>query len=327
MESEYIAWLQSEVQRRQSIPGARFVPLGIGDDAAIVESATETVCCADLLAEGTHFISREPADWEQVGRKALAVNLSDMAAMGAKPETALLSLLVNRDQGLQQAQAVTRGLLKLADEFGVVLVGGDTCSWNGGLVVNVTVLGRLLNGRPLQRRGAQAGDAILVTGSLGGSILKHHWAFTPRCREIDLIYPSFVVHAATDISDGLVRDLSHVAEASAVGARLFAEQIPISAAAEELARIGTPSATHLPLINHWPVESMSLQHALYDGEDFELLIVMPPNEADRLLAAVSSGQLNIGCHLTKIGEATRELGLQIVTPSGLQPLPIGGYQH
>lgn len=327
MESEYINWLQTEVQRRQSAPGSRVVPLGIGDDAAVVESAAETVCCADLLAEGTHFILQEPADLERVGRKALAVNLSDMAAMGAIPETALLSLLVNRNQGLEQAQAVTRGLLQLADEFGVALVGGDTCSWNGGLVVNVTVLGRLLTSRPLLRSGAQAGDSILVTGALGGSILKHHWAFTPRCREIDLIWPAFTVHAATDISDGLVRDLSHVAEASSVGARLFAERIPISAAAQELARTGSRSATHLPLINRWRIESLPLQHALYDGEDFELLLVMPPSEADRLLAAVSNGSLDIGCKLTKIGETTKELGLQIVTPTGQQPLPIGGYQH
>lgn len=327
MESEYIAWLQSEVQRRQSAAGSRYVPLGIGDDAAIVESAAETVCCADLLAEGTHFILQEPVDLERVGRKALAVNLSDMAAMGAKPETALLSLLVNRNQGLQQAQKVTRGLLQLADEFGVALVGGDTCSWNGGLVVNVTVLGRLSTSRPLLRSGAQVGDAILVTGTLGGSILKQHWAFTPRCREIDLIYPAFAVNAATDISDGLVRDLSHVADASGVGARLFAERIPVSAAAHESARTGTHTATHLPLRHHWPVESLELQHALYDGEDFELLLVMPPSEADRLLAAVSSGVLDIGCNLTKIGETTRERGLQIVTPTGQQPLPIGGYQH
>lgn len=326
MESEYIAWLTDEVARRSRSVQFPPVPLGIGDDAAIIHTASQTVCCADLLAEGTHFILRDSVDLEHVGRKALAVNLSDMAAMGAKPETALLSLLVNRDAGFQQAQSVTRGLLDLADEFQVALVGGDTCSWAGGLVVNVAVHGTLLKSRPLLRSGARPGDSILVTGSLGGSIQQHHWAFTPRCHAIDLILQSFDVHAATDISDGLARDLGHVADASRAGALVFAEQIPVSAAAIKLAQsatVGTSVLDHQDV----PKISQAIRHALYDGEDFELLLTMAPESAGQLLRLVQSGELDLGCSLTLIGEMTSNLGLQITTPDGNRPLPMGGYQH
>jgi thiamine-monophosphate kinase len=326
MESEYINWLAAEVRRRERLPGGRIVPLGIGDDAAIVDTASQTVCCADLLAEGTHFVLGEAVNLEHVGRKALAVNLSDMAAMGACGETALLSLLVNRKNGLHQAQAVTRGLLDLADEFQVALVGGDTCSWNGGLVVNVTVQGTLLTPQPLLRSGARPGDLILVTGELGGSILRHHWEFTPRCRAIDVILRTSSVHATTDISDGLVRDLSHVATASSVGALLFADRIPVSAAARHM-ESQSVDQSHLPRWDQWPVGSPGLRHALYDGEDFELLLTMPPESATRLLAQVARGESNIGCALTCIGQITEELGLRITMPNGTVVLPHGGYEH
>lgn len=326
MESEYIAWLTAETQRRQQAAHVPTVPLGIGDDAAIISTSSQTVCCADLLAEGTHFLLRDSADLMHVGRKALAVNLSDMAAMGAKPETALLSLLVNREVGFQQAQSVTLGLLDLADEFHVALVGGDTCSWTGGLVVNVAVHGTLLTSRPLLRCGARAGDALLVTGSLGGSIQQQHWAFTPRCRAIDLILQRFHVHAATDISDGLVRDLGHVADASSVGAVLFSERIPVSHAAIKLAAESASNPAEFGDSDGIEI-APALRHALYDGEDFELLLTMPPDSARQLLDLVQSCELDLGCPLSLIGEITGDQGLYITTSSGKRPLIMGGYQH
>lgn len=332
MESEYIAWLTAEVARRGTLSSHRasshraLVPLGIGDDAAIINTAPQTVCCADLLAEGTHFLLNSPDDLARVGRKALAVNLSDMAAMGARPETALLSLLVNRDSGFFQAQAVTGGLLDLADQFQVSLVGGDTCSWNGGLVVNVTVNGSLLKPQPLLRSGARAGDSILVTGSLGGSILRHHWAFTPRCHAIDLILQSYSINAATDISDGLARDLRNVTDASSVGAVLFAEQVPISSAAMSMTLPTSECVTDRTAPAELAI-SQGLWHAIYDGEDFELLLTMPPDAAQQLVQQVKNGDLDLGCSLTIIGKITDEPGLRITTSTGEKSLPIGGYQH
>ena len=328
MESEYIAWLTAEVQRRhRHVPYAN-VPLGIGDDAAIIQTSSQTVCCADLLAEGTHFVLRESVDLERVGRKSLAVNLSDMAAMGARPESAMLSLLVNREHGLQQAQGVTRGLLELADEFQVALVGGDTCSWTGGLVVNVSVTGTLLQSHPLLRSGARPGDTVLVTGSLGGSIQKQHWAFTPRCHAIAQILPRFPIHSATDISDGLVRDLGHVIDASSVGARLFAEQIPVSAAAFHLAATANDNRERRQQDCQRLGISPALWNALYDGEDFELLLTMPPEPATRLLEEVRRQSLDLGCSLTQIGEITESAsGLTIIGSTGEVALPMGGYQH
>ncbi len=326
MESEYIAWLTAETQRRQQAAQVPAVPLGIGDDAAIISTSSQTVCCADLLAEGTHFLLRDTADLARVGRKALAVNLSDMAAMGAKPETALLSLLVNREFGFQQAQAVTLGLLDLADEFQVALVGGDTCSWTGGLVVNVAVHGTLLTSHPLLRSGARPGDSILVTGSLGGSIQQQHWAFTPRCHAIDLILKTFRVHAVTDISDGLVRDLGHIADASSVGAVLFAEQIPVSTAASKLAKASVAGPVDFDGSGGTEI-SPALSHALYDGEDFELLLTMRPDSARQLMDLVQNGELDLGCPLSLIGEITGSPGLFITTLRGKRPLIMGGYQH
>jgi thiamine-monophosphate kinase len=326
MESDYIAWLTAEVARRSPPAQRASVRLGIGDDAAIINTTPQTVCCADLLAEGTHFVLNDPADLVRVGRKSLAVNLSDMAAMGARPETALLSLLVNRDSGFAQTQAVTSGLLDLADQFHVSLVGGDTCSWNGGLVVNVTVNGTLLQPQPLLRSGARAGDSILVTGSLGGSILRHHWAFTPRCHAIHLILQAYHVNAATDISDGLARDLRNVTDASSVGAILFADQIPISAAALS----GTLPTSKSDSDRNGPAGlaiSQGLWHAIYDGEDFELLLTMPPDAAQQLVQQVKNDTLDLGCSLTIIGKITSEPGLRITTPTGEQSLPTCGYQH
>ncbi len=327
IESNYLAWLEQELTKRSSVHSSA-VPLGFGDDAAIIATSERTVCCTDLLAEGTHFVIESEADLARVGRKALAVNLSDMAAMGARPETALLSLLVNRQSGLLQATEVTRGLLELADEFDVTLVGGDTCSWQGKLVVNVSVNGRLLQDRPLLRSGAQPGDLIFVTGSLGGSILHKHWAFTPRCREIAAILESCRLHAATDLSDGLVRDLGNILAASQVGATLWGDAIPVSKAAYEVAAAPAPiDPTSIPPWTDGPKFSSAWYHALYDGEDFELLLVIPPDQTKHLDLLIESGLDGHDFSLTRIGQIDQQPGLRLLHQEKSWVVPPGGYCH
>lgn len=330
MESDYLHWLTAEVGRRSAgatpTTGQR-IRVGIGDDAAVVESREALVCCADLLAEGTHFILRDPADLVAVGHKALAVNLSDMAAMGARPETALLSLLVNRTDGLRQAQSITQGLLELADRFGVTLIGGDTCSWDGGVVVNVTLNGSLLGPRPLLRSGAKPGDTIVVTGELGGSILGHHLRFQPRCYAIEQLLACATIHGATDISDGLICDLRHLLTASGVGAVLEADAVPIASAARQSDERLEAAAKRFPEWPEWPAAPRPLQHALFDGEDFELLLTMSPPVANEVFNSIDCGELDLGCSLTRIGQVTEACDLLLQSPVGRIPVPGGGYQH
>lgn len=336
MESDYLHWLTAELERRGGAsPTAlgRRIRVGIGDDAAVVQCPESLVCCADLLAEGTHFVLRDPADLVAVGYKALAVNLSDMAAMGARPETALLSLLVNRADGRRQAESITRGLLDLADRFGVALIGGDTCSWDGGVVVNVTLngsllgAGSLLGSGPLLRSGAKPGDSILVTGELGGSILGHHWRFEPRCYAIEQLLSRARVHGATDISDGLICDLQHLLTASGVGAVLDADVIPIAAAARQSDERLEAAAKRFPAWPQWAAAPRPLLHALFDGEDFELLLTMSRDQADEVLDSIDCGELDLGCSLTRIGQVTESRELLLRSPIGLIPIPGGGYQH
>jgi len=330
MESDYLHWLTGEVERRSVATPTelgRRIRVGIGDDAAVVQCPESLVCCADLLAEGTHFVLRDPADLVAVGYKALAVNLSDMAAMGARPETALLSLLVNRSDGRQQAESITRGLLDLADRFGVALIGGDTCSWDGGVVVNVTLNGSLLGPCPLLRSGAKPGDSILLTGELGGSILGHHWRFEPRCFAIEQLLSRSRVHGATDVSDGLICDLQHLLTASGVGAVLDADVIPIAAAAGQSDERLDAAAKRFPAWPQWAAAPRPLLHALFDGEDFELLLTMPRVAADEVLDSIACGDLDLGCSLTRIGQVTESRELLLRSPNGLIPIPGGGYQH
>jgi thiamine-monophosphate kinase len=305
MEHEFLEWL------RPRLPPHPNLRLGVGDDAAIVTLARDAGCVVsvDLLSDGVDFRLAE-VDPRRVGRKALAVNLSDLAAMAARPLAAVVALNLPRTGALQLAQTLYEGLLPLAAEYDLAIAGGDTNVWDGPLVVCVTVLGEARPERALRRSGGQPGDCVLVTGPCGGSILGRQFDFTPRVREALLLAERYEVHAAIDISDGLALDLSRLAAASGCGAVLRTSDVPIAAAAHELARqqpeLGTP-----------------LDHALGDGEDFELLLALSPTEARRLLADQPlSGQLQA------IGELTLELGLWEQRPDGTHsPLQPRGFVH
>jgi thiamine-monophosphate kinase len=302
-EDEFYAWLRSVASNRTTLR------LGIGDDAAVVDIAgTDCVVTSDLLAEGVHF-EADTGDFMLVGRKALAVNLSDLAAMAATPVAVTVSLLLNKRQGMRAAKNLISGMSPLAAAHEVALAGGDTNSWDGATIVSVTALGRL-EGEPLTRAGARPGDAILVTGTLGGSILGKHLQFDPRVREAIALRSDFEIHAAIDISDGLALDLSRMASASQVGVEIELAHIPISAAAYELASANSNGKS-------------ALERALSDGEDFELLLAVPPADAQRICE-----QGVLGIDVTNIGRFTVARELYRIDEQGKRrPLEVEGYTH
>jgi thiamine-monophosphate kinase len=285
--------------------------LGLGDDAAVLELAVGPRCVVttDMLNEGVDFVSGR-CDWRLVGRKALAVNLSDLAAMAARPVAAVVSLSLPRQDALAIAQRLYEGLLPLAEEFEIAIAGGDTNTWDGGLVVSITAIGELTGRGPLLRNGARAGDAVLVTGEFGGSILSKQFHFTPRVREALLLHANYRIHAAIDVSDGLSLDLSHITDESGCGALVDLDAVPIADDARQLA-------------HEAPRAAAALEHALSDGEDFELILAVPPDEAQRLLA-----DQPLDVPLTRIGTFIEEPGLWTASDDGSrQPLQPQGYEH
>jgi thiamine-monophosphate kinase len=304
-EDELVHWL---VQR---LPGDPRVPVGAGDDAAIVRitAGYELVATSDMLMDRVDFlVDRDPP--QRIGRKVLAVNLSDLAAMAARPVGALVSLALPRREGASLARQLYEGLLPLASEMECPIVGGDTNSWDGPLVVSVTALGEVPAGRRWLRSGARPGDAIVVTGQFGGSLLGRHLDFVPRIREALWLAEHAQVHAAIDVSDGLSLDLSRLAASSGCGAVLELERVPVSAAARKLAAQAGSAAE-------------ALDHALADGEDFELVLAVPPEEAQWL-----EQQQPLAVPLRRIGYFVESPGLFQHVPGGDPiPLPVRGYQH
>src|SRR5438128_8749532 len=166
-----------------------------------------------MLLDGSCFVLAEAGPW-RVGRKAMAGNLSDIAAMAGRPVAAFVSVGLPRRGGRQLAEELYRGLREVADAFDTAIAGGDTNSWDGPLVISVTLLGETTARGPVRRGGARPGDWLLVTGPLGGSILGKHLTFTPRVREAQQLHLQTDLHALIDISDGLAADVSHICQES-----------------------------------------------------------------------------------------------------------------
>lgn len=301
-EFNLIDWIRSRVTDRDP------VTIGIGDDAAAlrVTGDRELLVATDMLMEGVHF-TFPPATPQLAGRKALAVNLSDIAAMAGQATAAFVSVALPVDRGFEFAKDVHAGLLELADEHGIVLAGGDTNSWRGPLVINVVVVGEPLGSRPVLRSGAKPGDWLFVTGSLGGSLAGRHLTFAPRLREVSRLVELVDLHTMLDISDGLAADLHHILKQSRVGAILDTERIPVSAAA-------TQQAT---------ANRSALDRALSDGEDFELLFAVSPADGQRL-----ESLWNDETPVTRIGQITAEPGCWLRDrASQLVTLPPLGWTH
>jgi thiamine-monophosphate kinase len=299
-EFAYIDWL------RRLTPADARVLIGPGDDTAALAWPAGKPCLVttDMLLEGSCFVLAE-AGPRRVGRKAMAVNLSDIAAMAGRPIAAVVSVGLPRHGGRALAEELYHGLREMADAFATTIIGGDTNSWNGPLVISVTLLGEPTGRGSVTRSGAQPGDWLLVTGPLGGSILGKHLDFTPRVAEALRLHELAELHAMIDISDGLVADVHHLCEESRCGAVLRAEAIPIADAARAL-NDGRPP----------------LEHALGDGEDFELVFAVSPADGDRLLRS----QPVQGITLHHIGECI-DSGLWLEQEGQRLELPPQGYVH
>lgn len=308
-----------------STGNARGIVLGIGDDAALLAPTpgNQLAASVDMLVSGRHFFADvEP---EALGHKALAVNLSDMAAMGATPRWALLAGALP-DADPQWLKAFARGFFALATAHGVDLVGGDTT--RGPLNLCVTLLGEVPAGKALLRSGALAGDSIWLSGALGDAslALAHHagrvvlsadeaaacWnaLLRPAPRVALGIRLRGLASAAIDVSDGLVGDLGHVLEASKVGAVLELAAIPRSKALDrQLA-----SSAH----------DIALQCLLAGGDDYELCFTAAPSHDPRVVALA----VELGLELRRVGTIAPEPGLIVQDSSGrpLAPLP-QAYDH
>jgi thiamine-monophosphate kinase len=206
------------------------------------------------------------------------------------------------------AEELFRGLKERAEQFNVAIVGGDTNSWDGKLVISIALIGEPTGRGPVRRNGAQSGDWIMVTGSLGGSILGHHLDFVPRIREAQKLHHLVEVKAMIDTSDGLAVDLHHLCEESGCGAELIAEQIPVSDAASQM-KDG----------------KSALQHALGDGEDFELLLAVSAKDGKRLLNEQPLKEL--GANLSHLGQFIAEKQVFLTQNGQRQTLPAFGYVH
>jgi len=298
-------------QLRRRIPPHRLLRLGPGDDAAVLAlgNVDECVLTVDVLSDQVDF-QLDRIDPRRAGRKALAVNLSDLAAMAARPLAGVVGLVLPRRGGIELALALYEGLLPLAERYDLAIAGGDTNSWNGPLAVSVTLLGQVTPRGALRRDGAENGDHILVTGAFGGSLLGRHLDFEPRVDEALLLAERYTLHAGIDASDGLSLDLARLCQASGCGALVDLDAVPVAEDARRLAEQLDDGST-------------ALEHALGDGEDFELILAVPPDEAARIVA-----EQPLGVPVTDVGRFVSEPGLwQTDRRAGRRPLLPRGFEH
>jgi len=297
VETEFVHWLLSR------IPADPRLEVPPGDDAAVLRppAMRRTVVTVDMLMEGVDFLLGPDCPPEAVGHKALAVSLSDLAAMASRPEAAFVAVSLPRHGGDAIGRGLCEGIGTLARRHDVTLAGGDTNAWDGPLVVSTTLIGSVAPGKAWRRNGARPGDQLVVTGPCGGSILGRHLAVQPRCHEAQAIAERFEVHAAIDISDGLSIDLGRMMEASGTCGVIRLADVPIHPDAHRLAAQTADGES-------------PLDHALGDGEDFELLLAMPADAARALVAAAESKAF--GPAPTIIGHVEPGAGLIAVAADG-----------
>ena len=317
--------------RRRLPPPPPSLVVGIGDDAAVAvaERGALQVLTTDALVEGVHFDRRfsTPAD---IGYKALAVNVSDIAAMGAEPRLALLSLILPPALPLADIDRLLDGLLDVAARTGVTLAGGNVTRSPGPLVVDMTVVGSVRPRRILTRRGGRPGDSLYVSGTIGaaaaglGWLTEHgtlgselpedpemadcvarHRRPEPRARLGALLGRTRTASACMDLSDGLADAVRQIAESSGVGARVAAEALPIHrGAAGWFGQRGVDAVLA----------------SLSGGDDYELLFALPNRARGRLRLVERQAR---GVQLTRIGELTKDKGLVVERDGAGEPLPPG----
>ena len=311
MENELVKWLLQTLPATSSMsPGSMSrasMSLGIGDDAAVYNpDGHRVVVTSDAIIENVHF--DDAISLEDVGRKALAVNLSDLAAMAAVPVAAIVNLCIPEHLSLEDVKKLYLGMLPLAEQHQVEIMGGDTNVGSSELIISVTALGNETEQGVLTMSGARAGDRIIVSGSFGGSRHGKHFSFEPRCDLALYLNENYSLTAATDVSDGLSLDLWRVAQASNVGFYIYADRIPLA----------------LELTNEvLSDEEERLDQALSDGEDFELILAVPAQAAQDVLDDKRFGSL-----LTEIGQFTSQREFILKSHDGIEAeLTPQGYIH
>ena len=270
---------------------------GPGDDCAVIKFSKDKymLFTCDMIVEGVDFTAKERP--YLVGRKAIAVSISDIAACAGLPRYCLVSLGVPKNSSLEFIDKLIKGMFHFARRYGINIVGGDlSCSRQ--LTINVSMLGIVEKKNLILRSGAKIGDIIFVTGKLGGSILGKHLSFTPRIKEARFLVKNFRVNSMIDISDGLTQDLGHILEESLKGAIIYEDLIPISK------------------------QARNLHDALYWGEDFELLFTVSAYEAKKLYRKKLTGFKPIGEIVDK------KYGLRLVDERGKEKIiKPKGFRH
>jgi thiamine-monophosphate kinase len=250
-EFDFINWIASQQQADD------FVRVPVGDDLAVLNwpGGDLLIVGVDQVLDGVHFDSREHSP-RQIGAKVMNRNLSDCAAMAARPAAAVATVALPRGTKIAYAKELYLGMAEAGAKFNCRVVGGDTGTWAGKLVMSVTILARSDGIEPITRKGARAGDGIYVTGHLGGSLLGRHMKFSPRVDLARQLAGTGKITSMIDLSDGISRDLKHICSQSRVGAVIEAGAVPIHADALAISKRDQRSP---------------LEHALHDGEDYELL--------------------------------------------------------
>jgi thiamine-monophosphate kinase len=322
------------IQKSFSSPTRSGLVLGMGDDAAVIRLSPGKLLLltTDLLVEDIDF-DLAFSSYDQIGYKALAANLSDIAAMGGLARYFLVSLALPSSAPVSAVDQIYRGMRRLAKKFDVALIGGDTSASRRGIFLNLAVVGEVENSKLVRRTGARIGDRIFVTGSLGDSkmgfeilksqaakrsprnaqhaaLIQRHLYPMPRLSEGQLIASKGLATAMMDLSDGLASDLRRLCESSRVGAVIDLASLPVSSSLARYAHLRRKDP---------------LEYALAGGEDFELLFTVPSARAKKLLQLQQRGQIRV----TQIGQILpgRE-GLMIMTKEGrMKTLRAKGYEH
>ena len=304
---------------------------GIGDDCAVLRPSTgmDLLLTTDTQEEGVHF-RRDWATPQDIGWRCLAVNVSDIAAMGGSPLGAVIALSVPASLEVAFIEGLYDGLQELATAYDCPIIGGHVSKTSGHMTVTITVLGEVPCGHSVYRSGAQVGDEIWVTGDLGGAkaglevllhpaavadlptagVLRRYRRPRPRLREAQYLRQHGVLHSLIDISDGLSSDLAHICAESSVGAQLEATCIPIAAEVRQVAQA---------------LQVDPLTFALHGGEDFELCLTAPAGALSRLQQAFMA---YFQCPLVRVGTIQSGRGVTLRRPDGTQrPLSARGYDH
>ncbi|HEY0010045.1 MAG TPA: thiamine-phosphate kinase [Tepidisphaeraceae bacterium] len=287
-EFDFIDW----VRRQQRATDTILLPAG--DDLAILRGEGMMLIGIDQVLDGVHFDLARHAPHE-IGLKAMNRNLSDCAAMACLPAAAVVSFALPRGIAEETVKAIYQGIQQAGERFDCPIVGGDTGAWDQKLAVSVAILARAAGVTPVRRDGAKPGEHIYVTGPLGGSILGRHLMFTPRIHEARELATRYRVGAMIDLSDGLSRDLAHICRESGVGALIDGDAVPIHA-----------DVSRLP-----PDALSALDHALSDGEDYELCFT----SRDIVDGAI------------RVGEIIADTGVWLRQGGKLQPLRSGAFEH